>query len=239
MNEIGSTTIRHGIVVKIDGGDGCGKSTLVKDLASMFSHFVRVVTTEEFCSIHDYRAQTDQRSISRLMYELSLDPLLQFDDIERQLAMTIAAHRHNRIVLPCLSKQFDLVLCDRSFLTNYAAGAELGQEYTRFVNWALEQNSVYDVIFWIDVRPSVAFLRRTRTLIESETIALDPVEQKGLEHQVNQHEAFRDRCRRMNRVIRIAGEKDYSFVLRDVANRMQLILNDSGYSIPDLEAVGL
>lgn len=90
-----------GVVVKVDGIDGCGKSTLVERLRIELESQLQVATTREFGSIDDYLLDERRGSgtVSQVLYELALNPRLQFDDIERQLAMAVASRRQNRIVL--------------------------------------------------------------------------------------------------------------------------------------------
>ena len=113
-----SSNQKRGFVVKVDGIDGSGKTEAVRGLVERLSQKMTVAQTAEFRSDQDL--QTDGgRSVSRLLYDLSLDPVLAFDVTERQFAMAISSHRSNRVVLSKLISTADVVICDRSTPVSY------------------------------------------------------------------------------------------------------------------------
>ncbi len=199
---------RTGLIVKIDGIDGCGKTTLIENLHKRYTPTLRVTTTREFGSEEDTRVIDKEQSgtVSRMLYELALNPRLKFDLVERQLAMAIAARRQNRLVLPLLREEYDLILSDRSSLSSYSYGRELGGTFHTFLQWALEPVLTEDWILWIDVDPKTAFQRTLRnTAFVLERCSEDAVEMQGLTHQVAVREIFERLFERRKNVIRLDG----------------------------------
>jgi thymidylate kinase len=219
-----------GHIIKIDGIDGCGKSTLVRDLASHFKPVCRVVTTEEYRSHHDmvYRVSNTTYSVSHLLYQIALEPHLDFDDIERQVVMAVSARRNNRIVLARLRDKFDLILCDRSVFTNYASGFDLGREYECFMNVFLLSIAQMDCVFWIDVDPDIAFARSTRTFEDREGLTLDAIEAKGIAYQKKLAKCYGLVAAQDKRIVRIDGNRVYSDILNELINRIEGLLQHEG-----------
>jgi len=175
-----SSNQQRGFVVKIDGIDGSGKTEAVRGLVERLSKKMSVAQTAEFRSDQDLQTGRG-RSVSRLLYELSLDPILAFDVTERQLAMAISSHRSNRVVLSDLVLKTDMVICDRSTLSifAYSIGIDPNLGAALFAN--AQAAAIEDLIIWLDVEPELA-AQRTLPRRE-EKPSLDNVELLGLEHQ--------------------------------------------------------
>jgi thymidylate kinase len=98
------------MIVKFDGIDGCGKSTLsaaVREAVSARGFSAALVG--EFSSPCLYNEASKQMSpISSMMIRESvLDPSFDCDDIERQLLLHYLSRRRTRVEIALLSESFD------------------------------------------------------------------------------------------------------------------------------------
>src|SRR5687767_11546311 len=105
------------MIIKFDGIDGCGKSTLGTAVArylSALGHTVAIVS--EFASPMKH-GKGSSRLIpisSMRIRESALDPEFDCDDVERQLLMHFLSRRRNRVELPYLNQLKEFVIVDRS-----------------------------------------------------------------------------------------------------------------------------
>ena len=202
------TAEKRALIVKVDGVDGSGKTTLVDGLAGVYKDRFSVVTTREFGSLQDHNVigSRDAGTVSRLLYEMSLNPRLEFDDIDRQLAMALACRRQNRLVLPKLRQSYDLIFSDRSSLTGFAYGYHLGVELRRLLKWVVEPILEEDSILWIDIDPQIAFNRHRKSQnFVLEEIPVHAVEQKGLAFQTAVAKQFAELTKGRQDIIRLDG----------------------------------
>jgi thymidylate kinase len=147
------TLHRRALVVKVDGLDGCGKTTLLKSLQSIYSTRFKVLSTSEFGSDLDNIAEKvcDRNvSVSRLLNRLAKCLSCDLDDVERELLWAVASRRANRIVIPRNLYLFDLILVDRSDLGNLAYGPVLDPRLELVFQIATTPVEIADIVLWID-----------------------------------------------------------------------------------------
>jgi dTMP kinase len=113
------------LVVKFDGIDGCGKTSLLESVRAEFSATGHVVsTTKEFGSDLDSAAENilGITFVGPHLRQIALSPEFALDDIERELLWAIISRRTNRLAIPRARLKSDVVLVDRSNLGNLAYG---------------------------------------------------------------------------------------------------------------------
>ena len=215
-----------GVVIKIDGIDGCGKGTLVENLHTHYNSKLRVVTTREFGNDQDANVSTQARSgtVSRMLCEIALNPRLEFDPIEKSMMLTVVERRQNRLVLPNLREQYDLILSDRSSLSR-AYESELGDPYQQPFEWPVEPLLEEDMVLWIDVDPKVAFSRTVHnTEFVLEHYEADANEIRGFAYQVEVSRAYKMLSSQKNNIIRIDGNVDVENLTREAIEHIDTIL---------------
>jgi len=180
------------MVIKFDGVDGCGKSTLSRAVADSLSEKgYRVVVVSEFSSPALYATGSAEPVPVNTMRirETALDPAFDCDDIERQLLLHFLSRRKNRIELPHLDALHDYVIVDRSTLSNYAYATAINPKLAALSELAVGDVEKADQIFWIDTpvdlcmdrmsarvsdaveRKGRAYFERVRELFEKYTVA--------------------------------------------------------------------
>jgi thymidylate kinase len=141
------------MILKFDGVDGCGKTTLCRAVAeTLSSKGYHVVLVNEFASPVIYTDRFAEPVPLKTMQirEAVLDPAFDCDDVERQLLLHFLSRRKNRVEIPYLDKLYDFVIVDRSTLSNYAYGAALGPNFVALSDLAVGDMETADQIFWID-----------------------------------------------------------------------------------------
>ena len=111
------------MIIKFDGVDGCGKSTLSRAVAEQLSsRNYTVAQVSEFSSPVNYTAGSTHAAAidSMRIREAVLNPAFDCDDVERQLLLHFLSRRRNRVEIPHLDRLCDFVVVDRSTLSNYA-----------------------------------------------------------------------------------------------------------------------
>jgi dTMP kinase len=150
------------MIVKFDGIDGCGKSTLSRAVAeSLSSRQYRVAVVSEFTSPALYAmgsAEPVPVTTMRIR-EAVLDPAFDCDDVERQLLLHFLSRRKNRVEIPHLETLHDYVIVDRSTLSNYAYAAALDPSLVALSDLAVGDVEKADHIFWIDTPVDVCIER--------------------------------------------------------------------------------
>ncbi len=150
------------MIIKFDGIDGCGKSTLSRAVAERLSgRKYRVALVSEFASPVKYSTGSAEPLpiTSMLIREAVLDPSFDCDDVERQLMLHFLSRRKNRVDLPHLDRLHDYVLVDRSTLSNYAYAAAVDQKLAALSDIAVGDIEKASHIFWIDT-PIETCMRR-------------------------------------------------------------------------------
>jgi thymidylate kinase len=163
------------MIIKFDGIDGCGKSTLCRALAeTLSSSRYRVALVSEFASPVLYAAGSAEPVPVTTMQirEAVLDPAFDCDDVERQLLLHFLSRRKNRVEIPHLDTLHDYVIVDRSTLSNYAYAAAVNPRLAALSDLAVGDMEKADRIFWIDTPIDVCMERMSARLS-------DAVELKG------------------------------------------------------------
>lgn len=198
------------VIVKFDGIDGCGKTTL----AALVELRLRerghsVASIAEFSSPIGYppgsSAQAPPSATS--IRELALDPAFGCDDIERQLLLHFLSRRKNRVDIPYLDEMAEFVLVDRSTLSNYAYAGAINPDLILFSDIAMSGVEQADMIFWIDTPISLCMERTSQR-------PLDSVERKGIEYFERVRDIFAD-CSRTNETVHVLDGRLEACVLAD------------------------
>ena len=177
------------MIIKFDGIDGCGKSTLSRAVAEeLSSRNYTVSQVSEFSSPANYaQGSTHAAAIDSMrIREAVLDPAFDCDDVERQLLLHFLSRRRNRVEIPHLDRLCDFVVVDRSTLSNFAYAGAVDPKLTALSDIAIAGMESADVIFWIDTPVDVCMAR-----IGARSI--DAVEQKGYAYFDQVREIFRSR----------------------------------------------
>jgi len=174
------------LVVKVDGVDGAGKTSLIADLATHFGRNLRVTVSKEFSSAHDlaFSVADSRLSIAELINSVALRGDLQFTDLEREMLMLVCCMRSNRLTLPRLRDNNDLVLCDRSSLSMFAYGILAPAPFLIFASEVLRPLLCEDLVLWLDVEPELAFGRSLDRQLPLPGFRFrDAIEERGLAFQ--------------------------------------------------------
>jgi len=150
------------MIIKFDGVDGCGKSTLSRAVAeSLSSRRYRVAVVSEFTSPALYATGSAEPVPVTTMRirEAVLDPVFDCDDVERQLLLHFLSRRKNRVEIPHLATLHDHVIVDRSTLSNYAYAAAIDPKLATLSDLAVGDVEKADLIFWIDTPVEVCLQR--------------------------------------------------------------------------------
>ena len=166
---------RTGLVVKIDGLDGSGKTTLARNIAAILrERGLKVGESAEFRSEEDkpIRFGGVSVSITKLLKEIALSRDYGLDECERQLIWMLNSRRHNRLILPKLQELHDIVIVDRSHLSNMAYGCHAVPYLSPIFEEMVGQLENADLIIWLDTPVDVCWQRLKGK-------ELDVVEEKG------------------------------------------------------------
>ena len=89
-----------GLVIKFEGIDGSGKTSLISRIAKDLRSEFKILVTKEFGSPHDIiRYRYENIKISSFLREISFDKNINIDSIERELLMAVAARMNNRLII--------------------------------------------------------------------------------------------------------------------------------------------
>lgn len=201
------------VVVKFDGIDGCGKSTLIKAVSDWYSRRARVSVVKEFGSEQDIQLTNLRgKSVSQFLSSIILDPDYAFDDIERELLWAVISRRTNRLVIPSQIESNDLVLVDRSNLGNLAYGSAFDEFlFPIFIRY-VGQLERADIIFLIDT-PLEECQRRLALRNK-----LDLIESKGERFFSVVQDAYRQLSKNDPRVVVLDGSETID-QLRDIVTK--------------------
>lgn len=180
------------MIIKFDGVDGCGKTTLSRAVAEQLSsRNYTVAQVSEFSSPVNYApGSTHAAAIDSMrIREAVLNPAFDCDDVERQLLLHFLSRRRNRVEIPHLDSLCDFVVVDRSTLSNYAYAGAVDPGLTALSDIAVAGMESADVIFWLDTPVEVCMARIGARQI-------DAVELKGRAYFDRVREIFRRRVGR-------------------------------------------
>lgn len=200
------------MIIKFDGVDGCGKSTLGRAVAQYLSdreHGVAVLA--EFSSPTEYPAGSPSPVplVSMRIRETALDPAFDCDDTERQLLLHFLSRRVNRVDIPFLHERNDFVIVDRSSLSNYAYATAIDPGLSTLSDIAMDGVETADIIFLIDTPIDVCLARISGR-------SSDAVEQKGRAYFERVRDLFLARARGNPRIRLLDGRSEIEELLRQV-----------------------
>lgn len=153
---------------------------------------------------------------------MAVDVDRDFDLWERQLAMLIMARRHNRVVIPALRSEVDVVVVDRSPLSLTVYGNSLGDDFHTLLEAVLGQLACADIRILLDADAATMWKRRAFTT--------DAVDALGPAH----HQAVADKYRAAA-AVQAWGEwrvvdaaQPFADVVADIATQVLRFVNDEG-----------
>lgn len=205
--------MNNSIVVKFDGIDGCGKTTLVHNAFKELSNDFLVGMVKEFGDAKDYR-------VNEVSLELSLSEVLRLiakcnycdlDDIERELLWSVISRRTNRIIIPKMLPEYQIILVDRSNLGNLAYGLVLDNRLEVLYDIANNSSEIADIIFWIDTPVEICEKRLTYR-------NRDIIEQKGEKFFYQVREKYMEYYKKMYNVIRLDGALNERYLTKSAIN---------------------
>ena len=137
----------RGLFITLEGGDGAGKSTQIRNIESFFDQKGLVVV---------HTREPGGTSISEKLRDILLDSAnTEMEDVTEMLIYAAARAQHVReFVMPALEKG-QIVICDRfvdSSIAYQAFGRGLG-EMVGVVNDYATAGLAPDVTFWMDIDP--------------------------------------------------------------------------------------
>lgn len=138
--------------ITFEGGEGTGKTTLIKDVANALSQDYEVITSRE----------PGGSRIAEAIRDIILNPVYQgVTPFTEALLLAAARAQHlDEVILPAL-KDNKVVLCDRyldSSLAYQAYARDLGFEFVLNINDYAVKN-MPDLTFYIDLDPAVGMSR--------------------------------------------------------------------------------
>jgi dTMP kinase len=171
------------VYLTIEGTDGSGKTTLVKNLLSHLVNKLKknVLLTKEFGSEHD-KACAELRKVA-------LNSKYNIDDVAGQIIFAAIVRQHQvNVIKPALeNKTHDIILSDRGIDSNFAYGPAHGltnKEIATIFKPAYAGAATPDLTIYLDIDPLLASYRRTKRAAEKFAEGgIDRVEQKGLKLQ--------------------------------------------------------
>lgn len=171
--------MKKAIYITVEGGDGSGKSSLVKNLFETLSKSHKVLLTAEFGAEHDKTCEE--------LRTYALSSKKNLDEIAGQILFGAISKQHQeKVIKPNLDK-YDIILSDRGPHSNYAYGPVHGIP-------AKTINKLFDIVYDGAIRPDITIFLNTPVEIASSRRSkrspekfkdggVDRVEDKGLEFQ--------------------------------------------------------
>jgi dTMP kinase len=203
--------------ISVEGIDGVGKSTFVKNLYNyLLSLGKKVLLTKEFGSEHN--------EFCKKMRATALSSEYNVDELAGQIAFAAIARQHQKkVIQPNLfSNQYDFILSDRGRDSNFAYGPEHLDPNDRHLI-----NKLFALAYDHAIKPDITFLLDAKSSFTKKRIAgrkaesfsnngVDRVEQKGEEFQFRVRKNFikiaKDNSERI-KIIKITGETSPEDVL--------------------------
>lgn len=205
--------------MSIEGGDGSGKTTLVKNLHAYLLKIKKsVLLTKEFGSELD-KACSELRKIA-------LNSNYGIDDLAGQIIFAAIVRQHQvKVIKPALEENsHNVILSDRGIDSNFAYGPAHGlsnKTIETIFKPAYQDASLPHITFYLDIDPLLAAYRRTQREAEKfdSQGGVDRVEKKGLKLQQQVRKNFLSLAKKNPErivVIEITGEKTPEMVLDEV-----------------------
>ena len=209
--------------VSIEGGDGSGKTTLVKKLIEYFEKTnTKYLITKEFGTDLD-RACSDLRQIA-------LNSSLNLDDLAAQLIFAAIVRQHQqKVIIPSIaSKKYEIILSDRGIDSNFAYGPAHGinkKSIDSIFKIAYEKSVLPDLTIYLDVDPLLAAYRKIKREPEKfSNNGVDRVEKKGISLQKEVRKNFLNLAKKNEKrivVVEVSEKKVPEDILKEVLDIMK------------------
>lgn len=200
------------MVIKLDGIDGCGKTTIINSLYNKYveqNKSVKIIS--EFAG-KEYENDIISKEI-RLIIEKDENLL---DEFEREVLFTVISRRTNLYLIPKLQLSFDIILVDRSEIANYTYGLSINENFKNIYDLILETNLKENTkIFWLDTPIDICLER----INERQKLSLNEKKGKIFFQSILQkfkHFAENNQC------TRIEGNRDVETITNEIMN----LIND-------------
>lgn len=206
-----------GLFITLEGGDGAGKSTQIRNIEAFFKErgFVVVHTREP-----------GGPAISEKLREILLDKNNSEMDPVTEMLIYAAARAQNvrEVILPALERG-EIVICDRftdSSIAYQGYGRELGEmvaEVNRRATGGLEP----DVTFWLDIDPEAGRARAGRAG------SLDRLELEQSDFHYRLYEGYRTLAEKHpERIRRIDASRSKEEMREEIYAQLELLCREKG-----------
>lgn len=204
------------MVIKIDGIDGCGKTTIISSLYNKYIEQGKsVFVISEFAG-KEYSNDTISKEL-RTFIEREENGL---DELERETIFTLISRRTNLYLIPKLHKDYDIIITDRSELANYTYGLAINDDYCKLYDLILDQiDFENNIVFWLDTPIEICQTR----IYERKKLSLNEKKGKLFFEKIISH--FQ-KYSISGKIIRIDGNRTVEEITNDIFSRTQII-NDN------------
>jgi dTMP kinase len=194
--------MKKALYITIEGGDGSGKSTLVKDLHQYLLKNYKVLLTAEFGGEHD--------KLCNDLRDITLSSKKGIDETAGQIVFGAICKQHQeKVIKPNLNK-FEIILSDRGPHSNYAYGIahDLSPKFINgFFDLVYMDAAKPDITIFLNTPVEIAFERsRKRAPEKFKDGGTDRVEDKGLAFQKKVNENFLNLARKDKKIKVISVE---------------------------------
>lgn len=201
----------NGLFISLEGGEGSGKSTLIKLIQKYYETKKRVVITTR---------EPGGTSISEEIRDVLLNKNNTMMNYKTE-ALLYAASRSqhlNELILPAIQRG-NIVLCDRfldSSLAYQGYARNLGVEEILEINkFALDK--LPDVTFFIDVPPSIAMTRVERRVNKQDRLDLEKLDFHNIVYK-----GFKAVAKKYSdRIVTIDGTKTIDEIYNDIISHLE------------------
>lgn len=207
----------RGLFITIEGGDGAGKSTQIRNIEGFFAKKGLVVV---------HTREPGGTEISEKLRDILLDSgNTEMEDVTEMLIYAAARAQHVReFVMPSLEKG-EIVVCDRfvdSSVAYQAYGRELGDMVAE-VNHHATGGLKPDITFWLDIDPKTG---RERV---SKMGEFDRLEMEELDFHYRVYEGYKKIAESdPGRVKRIDASKSIDEISKEIETYLQELCSERG-----------
>lgn len=218
--------VKRALYITVDGGDGSGKSTFIKNLNEyLVSLNKKVLLTKEFGSELNLFCQKAR--------EIALSSAYEVDELAGQIMFASIARQHQQAVINpnLISGNFDIILSDRGIDSNYAYGPEHVKEQginesviSDLFKIAYTDSILPDFTFYLDAETELTKKRRSSRKAEVfEGNGVDRVEKKGSEFQEKVRSRFLDLAKKSPNRIKVIKISDSTVPLDVLAEAIKVL----------------
>lgn len=214
------------MIVKFDGIDGSGKTTLRDFIAHYYSRNLSVFVTKEYGNNLDTKHANlcSNQSLSEILRDIAITDGLRIDSVERKLFFFLMSRRTNRLALQEISETYELILVDRSSLSLLAYGSDIDTRIRMLYDLLISPIDLYNLIFWIDTPVSICFERIKKR--NAEKGDLDAVEKnETFEYLSHARDQFNVLCLDNPKVFRLDGTLGLPDLAKVVIGQLDTVFN--------------